>query len=199
MNKINRSLTAPLFFAFLFLLALSSQAQTKYTSGGNAKIVVNGTSNIHDWILQSSKGSCNGTMLLDGSGNLTGIQGLGFTMAVQTLKSEHGSQMDNNAYKAMTADKTPNISFSSESATVTAKGGGAYTISAPGKLQISSGTKQVTLVANAKMNADRSLTIDGAYKLVTTDYNVKPISIMLGAIKTSANVTINYSLVMRPQ
>lgn len=199
MNKINRSIAAP-FFLFLFLLlALSSQAQTKYTSGGNAKIVVNGTSNIHDWILQSSKGSCNGTMLLDGSGNLTGIQGLGFTMAVQTLKSEHGSQMDNNAYKAMTADKTPNISFSSESATVTAKGGGAYTISAPGKLQISSGTKQVTLVANAKMNADRSLTIDGAYKLVTTDYNVKPISIMLGAIKTSANVTINYSLVMRPQ
>jgi hypothetical protein len=199
MNKINRSIPAP-FFLFLFLLmALISQAQTKYTSGGNAKIVVNGTSNIHDWILQSSKGSCNGTMLLDASGNLTGIQGLGFTMAVHTLKSEHGSQMDNNAYKAMTADKTPNISFSSEAATVTAKGGGAYTISAPGKLQISSGTKQVTLVANAKMNADKSLTIDGAYKLVTTDYNVKPISIMLGAIKTSANVTINYSLVMRPQ
>lgn len=199
MNKINRSIPALCSLFLFLLLALSSQAQTKYTSGGNAKIVINGTSNIHDWILQSSKGNCTGTMQVDGAGNLTGIQGLNFTMAVQTLKSEHGSQMDNNAYKAMTADKTPNISFSSESATVTAKGGGTYTISAPGKLQISSGTKQVTLLANAKMNADKSLTIDGAYKLVTTDYNVKPISIMLGAIKTSANVTINYSLVMRPQ
>jgi hypothetical protein len=34
---------------------------------------------------------------------------------------------------------------------------------------------------------------------VTTDYNVKAISIMLGAIKTSANVKIDYTLVMRPQ
>jgi hypothetical protein len=72
-------------------------------------------------------------------------------------------------------------------------------VTAPGKLSISSGTRDVTLVANGKVNADKSLSLDGSYKLVTTDYNVKPISIMLGAIKTEAGVNIKYSFVAKPQ
>lgn len=182
----------------LIALPYGSSAQTKYSSGGAAKIVVKGTSNIHDWILQSPKGTCVGTFTLDAAGNLTELSGLSFTMPVTALKSEHGSQMDNNAYKAMASDKYPNITFSSGSATV-AKSGAGFTISAPGKLQISSGTKDVTLVATAKVNPDKSLSITGSYKIITTDYNVKPISIMLGAIKTSANVSIDYNLVMKPQ
>jgi polyisoprenoid-binding protein YceI len=120
-------------------------------------------------------------------------------MTVANLKSTHGSTMDNNAYKAMASDKYPTIKFNSSSVTVKSNGGGNYSITAPGKLSISSGTKDVTLVATGKMNADKSISINGSYALVTTDYNVKPISIMLGAIKTSANVTINYTLTMKPQ
>jgi hypothetical protein len=118
---------------------------------------------------------------------------------VTTLKSEKGTTMDNNAYKAMVSEKYPAIKFSSASATIQNKGGNTFTVTAPGKLSISSGTKDVTLVANGKVNADKSLTLDGSYKLVTTDYNVKAISIMLGAIKTSANVNIKYSLTAKPQ
>lgn len=184
----------------LFTMALSgiSQAQVKYASNSGVKIIVDGTSNIHDWKMESSKGSCSGSITLDASGNLTAINGLTFSVAIASLKSEHGSQMDNNAYKAMASDKYPNITFSAASATITPKGGGTYTISAPGKLQISSGTQNVTLVANAKVNADKSISFDGIYKLVTTDYNVKPISIMLGAIKTSAKVSVSYVFVMKP-
>jgi polyisoprenoid-binding protein YceI len=182
----------------LIVLPFVLSAQTKYSSGGAAKMVVNGTSNIHDWKLEGAKGTCAGTFTLDAAGNLTALSGLSFTMPVTALKSEHGSQMDNNAYKAIGSDKYPNITFNSGSATV-AKSGAGFTITAPGKLQISSGTKDVTLVATAKVNPDKSLTITGSYKLVTTDYNVKAISIMLGAIKTSANVSIDYNLVMKPQ
>ena len=184
-----------LFIAFPFVL----QAQVKYSNGGNAKTIINGTSNIHDWTMESTKGSCAGTFTIDASGNLTAINGLAFSLAVASLKSEHGSQMDNNAYKAIASDKYPNISFTTGAPTITAKGGGVFSISAPGKLQISSGSQNVTLVATAKVNADKSVAIEGSYKLVTTDYNVKPISIMLGAIKTSPNVTISYAFVMRPQ
>jgi hypothetical protein len=184
----------------LLSMALSglSEAQVKYASNSSVKIIVDGTSNIHDWKMESSKGTCSATFTLDASGNLTAITGLTFSVAIASMKSEHGSQMDNNAYKAMAADKYPNITFSAASATVTPKGGGNYTISAPGRLQISSGVQNVTLVANAKVNADKSISLDGIYKLVTTDYNVKPISIMLGAIKTSANVSVSYVFVMKP-
>jgi hypothetical protein len=187
----------------LLLLSMAmnglSEAQVKYASNSSVKIIIDGTSNIHDWKMESSKGTCAATITLDASGNLTAINGLTFSVAIASLKSEHGSQMDNNAYKAMAADKNPNITFNAASATITSKGGGNYTISAPGKLQISSGAQNVTLVANAKVNADKSISLDGIYKLVTTDYNVKPISIMLGAIKTSANVSVGYVFVMKPQ
>lgn len=180
-------------------LAGISEAQVKYASNPGVKIIIDGTSNIHDWKMESSKGTCSGNFTLDASGHLTAIDGLSFSVAIATLKSEHGSQMDNNAYKAMAADKNPNITFTATSATVTSKGGGSYTISAPGRLQISSGAQNVTLVANAKVNADKSISLDGIYKLVTTDYNVKPISIMLGAIKTSPKVSVSYVFVMKPQ
>jgi hypothetical protein len=187
----------------LLLLSMAlpglSEAQVKYASNSNVKIIVDGTSNIHDWKMESSKGTCAGTFTLDASGNLTAINSLTFSVAIASLKSEHGSQMDNNAYKAMAADKNPNITFNAASATITSKGGGNYTISAPGKLQISSGAQNVTLVANAKVNADKSISLDGIYKLVTTDYNVKAISIMLGAIKTSPKVSVSYVFVMKPQ
>lgn len=176
-----------------------TEAQVKYASNSSVKIIIDGTSNIHDWKMESNKGTCAATFTLDASGNLTAVNGLTFSVAIASLKSEHGSQMDNNAYKAMAADKYPNITFNAASGTITPKGAGNYTISAPGKLEISSGSQNVTLIANAKVNADRTISIDGIYKLTTTDYNVKPISIMLGAIKTSAKVSVSYVFVMKPQ
>jgi hypothetical protein len=170
-----------------------------FSSNGVVKIVVEGTSNIHDWTLTSNTGNCTGSFVMDASGNITGLNNLGFTMAVNTLKSTHGSTMDNNAYKAMVADTYPNIKFNSPSSTVKSNGNGNYTITSPGKLTISSGTRDVTLIAACKVNADKSVSVNGSYKLVTTDYNVKAISIMLGAIKTKAEVTINYNLTMKPQ
>ncbi len=185
--------TMVIAFAPVFL-----QAQP-YTSHGAAKIEVVGTSNIHDWTLTSPYGTCTGVFEMDGAGVITGLTNLGFTMTVTNLKSTHGGTMDNNAYKAMAADKYPNIKFNSSTATVKPNGDGTYLITAPGKLTISSGTKDVTLTAKGKVNPDKTVSISGSYKLVTTDYNVKAISIMLGAIKTKADVTINYTLTMKPQ
>jgi hypothetical protein len=183
----------------VILLLLPGVAFTQVKMGSNStKVVIEGTSNIHDWIMTSTTGSTSGTWTVDAAGVPIALTNLNFIVNVTTLKSEKGSTMDNNAYKAMAAEKYPAIKFSSTSATVQPKGGNAFTITASGKLNISSGIRDVTLVANGKVNPDKSLTIDGNYKLMTTDYNVKAISIMLGAIKTSADVTIKYSFTAKP-
>ena len=139
------------------------------------------------------------TFQQDAAGVVAGMSNLNFSMNVNTLKSNHGSTMDNNAYKAISADKYPTIKFTGTSGTVKSNGANSYTITAPGKLTISSGTKDVTLTATCKVNPDKSLTISGFYILKTTDYNVKAISILLGAIKTSPDVTINYIMSVKPQ
>ena len=200
MRTIQKKLEQIGSLLLVIFLLIPGAAFTQVKMGSNStKVVIEGTSNIHDWIMTSTSGSTSGTWTVDAAGIPLALTNLNFIVNVTTLKSEKGSTMDNNAYKAMAADKYPAIKFTSTSATIQPKGGNAFTVTAPGKLSISSGTRDVTLVASGKVNADKSLSIDGSYKLVTTDYNVKAISIMLGAIKTSADVNIKYSLVAKPQ
>ncbi|HSF45466.1 MAG TPA: YceI family protein [Chitinophagaceae bacterium] len=200
MRTIQKKLELIISLFLIIVLIVPGTAFSQVRMGSEStKVVIEGTSNVHDWKMTSNNGSVTGTWTVDGAGVPTGLTNLNFIVNVTTLKSEKGSTMDNNAYKAMASDKYPSIKFTSSSATIQNKGGNSFTVTAPGKLSISSGTKDVTLVANGKVNADKSLSLDGSYKLVTTDYNVKAISIMLGAIKTSANVTIKYSFTAKPQ
>jgi hypothetical protein len=197
-KQLKRLIGSVLFFLVFSAYAVSTLAQTNYSSNGVAKTTIVGTSNIHDWEMVSEKGNCTMTFQQDAAGVLTGMSNLNFSMLVNTLKSSHGNTMDNNAYKAMAAEKYPTIKFTGATGTVKSTGANTYTITAPGKLTISSVTKDVTLTATCKVNADKSLSISGSYKLKTTDYNVKAISIMLGAIKTSPDVTINYNMSVKP-
>jgi polyisoprenoid-binding protein YceI len=105
--------------------------------------------------------------------------------------------MDNNAYRAMDEANHPTIRFEGGTATLGRAAGGAYGITVDGRLSIRSVTRDVTLSAVAKVNPDRSVTIEGSYPLLTTDYDVKPISIMLGAIRTSEKVTIRYVMTLK--
>lgn len=198
MSVLNH-LSAAMLSVALLSMPRGLSAQPVFTSGGQTRTTIAGTSNIHDWELVSEKGSCSMRLQLDGDGVLTGVGDVQFDMPVNSLKSEHGSQMDNNAYKAMDEPNHPRIRFSGASASVRPASAGAYALTVNGRLTISSVTKDVTLTAVAKVNPDRSVSIEGSYPLVTTDYRVKPISIMLGAIKTSANVTIRYAMTVRPQ
>lgn len=188
-------LVLPVLMSFL-PLSLGDQA---YAANNNVKITVNGTSNIHDWDLISEKGSCTMTVDMDATGTITAFRNLSFSLPVNTLKSKHGDKMDNNAYKAMNASTHPSVTFKSASVSLKNSGANAYNVSAPGKLTINNVTRDVTLTGNCKVNPDKSVNVTGSYKLTTTDYNVKPISIMLGAIKTGAGVTILYNLTAKPQ
>lgn len=193
--KMLSILILPLLMSFLPL----SLADQTYAANNNVKITVNGTSNIHDWDLVSEKGTCTMSVDMDASGAITAFRNLNFTVPVNTLKSKHGDKMDNNAYKAMNASSYPTVTFKSASVSLKNNGTNTYAVSAPGKLTINNVTRDVTLTANCKVNPDKSVNVNGSYKLTTTDYNVKPISIMLGAIKTGAGVTILYNLTAKPQ
>lgn len=197
-SKLKRTAFKVFMLALFHMLCFRVTAQTIYGTQ-TVNTVIEGTSNIHDWELISNKASCTMQLTLDASGKLTGIGNVQYVIQVNTLKSKHGSQMDNNAYKAMNASDHPTIRFNGSAGTVKPSGAGVYMVSLPGKLNISSGTRDVVLTSTLKMNADRSVTLEGIQKLKTTDYNVKAISIMLGAIKTSPDVTVKYNMNVKPQ
>lgn len=179
--------------AFTFSIA---HAQTKYQSVGGVKLVIEGTSNIHDWDMKSDKGYCSSLFDITQTGTLNGVSYINFTVPAESLKSEH-SGMDKNTYKALKTEKYNSISFTASSVNVKAVGATGYLLTAKGRLTISGVTKEVVLTASGTMNADKSISYTGAYKLKMTDYNVEPPSIMLGAIKTGEFVTVKFDLLLR--
>lgn len=173
-----------------------SHAQTKYQSVGGVKLVIEGTSNIHDWDMKSDKGVCSSLFDITKTGTLNGVSYINFTVPAESLKSEHKG-MDKNTYKALNTGKYNSISFTASAVTVKPNGAAGYVLTARGRLTISGVTKDVVLTANGTMNADKSISYTGSYKLKMTDYNVEPPSIMMGAIKTGDLVNVKFDLLLR--
>ncbi|MBO9202857.1 MULTISPECIES: YceI family protein [Niastella] len=187
-----------LFLLSLFLAFTSSiaHAQTKYQSVGGVKLTIEGTSNIHDWDMKSDKGYCSSLFDITQSGTLNGVSYINFTVPAESLKSEHKG-MDKNTYKALNTEKYNSISFTASSVSVKQNGAAGYLLTARGRLTISGVTKDVVLTANGTMNADKSISYTGSYKIKMTDYNVEPPSLMMGAIKTGELVTVKFDLLLR--
>jgi YceI-like domain len=184
--------------ALLGCLAFSASAtgQTKYQSAGGVKLVIEGTSNLHDWDITSDKGTCSAVFEINNSGIPTGISALNFSVPAESLKSEHKA-MDKNTYKALGTDKYNSISFVAASASIRPAGGANYLLVAKGKLTISGVAKDVVLTATGVMNPDKSITYSGTYQLKMTDFKVDPPTAMFGTIKTGNSITVKFNLVLK--
>ena len=185
------------WFGVMFLIAgLSStglMAQTVYQTQV-MDIRLQGTSNLHDWEMKAVKGKSEASFTVNANNIITSLSKLSFTLPVKNLKSKH-AQMDKNTYKALSADKNPNISFVFSSATVTPTGNNNYKLNCIGKLTIAGVTKQTELAATGKFNpTDKTFTVSGSEKMKMTDYKVAPPKAMLGTITTGNDITIVYNL-----
>lgn len=177
------------------LVPTDSIGQIKYHSNGPVKLIIEGTSNIHDWDMKSEKGVVSAEFLFTPTGYIGGVSALQFTVPAESMKSDREA-LDKNTYKALKTDKFNTIGFVASSAVIKPNGTG-FTLIARGKLTISGVTRDVELTANGIMNSDKSITYSGTYKLKMTDYKVTPPNIMFGAIKTGDAVTIKFDLVMK--
>ncbi len=149
-------------------------------SSKTVKTVVSGTSTMHDWKMTSTAGTFSGVVAGNAITNIT------YNMGSKTLKSGKGA-MDNNAYKALQADKYPNISFSANSVNL---GKGTLT----GKLTVTNVSKTVTFPVTVAKTAT-GYTITGTESLKLTDYGVTPPSFMMNTVKTGNEVKIVVNVV----
>lgn len=185
------------FLRTLFLLGVSvilttgASSQTRYQSQ-SVDLVVNGTSNIHDWHINSKQGQSEAIVVLTND-KITSLQKLTFSSPAKSLKSD-SKQMDKNTYKALKVEANPNINFELVSANLTVVDGSTYSVKGIGKLTIAGVTKQTDVNGTCKVNADKSLTITGTKKFKMTDYKVDPPTALFGTIKTGDDIVINYNL-----
>lgn len=192
MNNI-KILIALLVSTVIFTSQLNGQV--KYTAKGKSEFMLTGTSTMHDWEMTSSSATCDAVFTTDATGKLTGLTNMSFKTPAKMLKSGKGA-MDKNAYKALKADSNPDISAVLTSATIKTIDSKNYTITSQVKLNIAGKSVNTTLVSNAKINADNTISISGEKKIAMTDYDMKPPSFMLGSVKTGNNVVLKYNITL---
>ena len=173
------------------ITSMQLNAQTTFALASASEFNVSGTSTIHDWKMTSATASGEATITVIGN-KLTGIETLKVSMVVRTLKSGKG-QMDNNAYKALKADKYPVITLELiEVLTI------SYNkIKASGKLTIAGTTKLVTVETEYNLSGN-SITISGLVPITFTQFNIEPPTAVFGTIKTGDDLQLSFNLTFRP-
>jgi len=185
-----------LFFFPSVLFINNVSAQVKYHAKDDLNLLVSGTSTLHDWDMKEAKGEVNAVFAFDAKGQITGLTSLSFSAPSEGLKSEH-SGMDKNAYKALKTTANPNFTFVLTNATVTPIDASSVTVKAAGKLTVAGFTKDVVLVTVCKINADKSISVNGTQKISMSDYKIEPPTFMFGAVKTGNDITLKFSLTIR--
>lgn len=193
-NRIT-SLKTVLALLLFQIIAITSFAQVKYTLN-SANILISGTSTMHDWTMKSSNGTFEAVFTFAANGRISNISNLHFVTQVSELKSEK-TAMDKNAYKALKKDKYATISFTAASLSAVTADGVNYAVKGIGKLTIAGVTHDIEILTTLKLNADKSITVNGYQKIKMKDYGVEPPSFMFGAVKTGNDITIKIDLSLK--
>lgn len=181
------------FSGILVLIVMSigaistAQAQATYKTASGSSIKVNGSSNIHDWVMEAKAITAEAVLEVEGT-QVTDINSLNLSLIVKNLKGKE-DLLNSRAYKAMKEDAHKNISFKMTSGSVSQN-----VIKVNGNLTIAGVTKPVALQAKATVNADGTITCVGSRKLKMSEHGIAPPSFMLGALKVVDDITIDFNL-----
>ena len=131
---------------------------------------------------------------MNDKGHPENIESLTFRMKKTSLKSNQ-SGLDRRAYDALKANKHPEIIFKMNGNSTIQENGDNYKLSLNGDLVVAGISRQVNITATCLNGDDKKLVCSGTEKLKMSDFQIDPPVMMLGALKTADEITINYSIV----
>lgn len=162
----------------------------KVNLAATSSIRVEGTSNVHAWHLATSTFTSDIELAAPVSAG-SKVEAVTLSIPVTSLKSGKGG-LDKNTYKALNADQYPTINFRLTSYASEAKDG-VFAAKVGGMLTVSGVEKAVTLDATLS-GEPGALQAVGSTKFRMTDFGIKPVTALMGTIRTGDEVTIKFEL-----
>ena len=176
---------------FLLVVFPNVQAQEAKVVLSESKVVVFGTSNVHDWTVEAK--AMNGTANYTVESNvLKAIPKLNFSVEVEQLKSGKKG-MDENTYKALKSKSFKTIDYALVKVNSITASGTNYTIETSGDLTIAGVTKRVNIIFTAAISGKKMI-LTGKHKIDMTSFNVEPPKALMGTIKTGKDVTVDFKV-----
>jgi polyisoprenoid-binding protein YceI len=182
---------------FLSAIMLAASAATAGAQAVSMKldpassVRIEGSSNVHDWHAVSTQLTANITVAAPVAAGAK-VESVTLTLPVTSLKSGKGG-LDKNMYKAMNAERNPTITFVMKTYDAVAKDSGfAATIS--GMLTVNGVEKPITALATMTADARGVMKAVGTTTFRMTDFGIKPVTALLGTIRTADLVTIRFEL-----
>ena len=172
------------------LLSFGVDAQSYKLNNEASSLLIDGTSNIHDWTIEAENTGGNLTAEFNAD-KLEDIGKLEFTVMAESLMSGK-SGMDKNTYKALNTDKHKEITYKLKDVKDIEKvSGDTYKVKSTGTLEIAGTKKDIKLDFNLKSGSNL-IVLNGEYKLNMTNFGVEAPTAMFGTIKTGEDVVIKF-------
>ncbi len=173
-------------------LQLFGESTVHMTILPTSRLTLKGTSTLHSYECHTT--AIHGEIEMDAQ--LKSFVAAEVTIPVNSIHSESTS-MDGNMYDALKAKEWPEIKFtllSYDTASQVRAGGTDSAVSFSGKLLIAGKERSVDLQVSVSRAQDGTIKIDGAKRLLMTDYGIAPPTFMLGVLKTGNEVTVEFHL-----
>ncbi|MFY0654344.1 MAG: YceI family protein [Cyclobacteriaceae bacterium] len=185
--------------SFVTLVILFSNCSIGYSQNSfelsfQSRLILEGTSTIHDWEMISTNASGSAIITLENE-QITDISKLIINMPVETLKSGKLA-MDKNAYKALNSNKYPSITFELiEVVSITDR-----LIKSKGMLAIAGNKKAVSVEVKYNITTD-TIQFTGAIPISFTQFEIDPPKALFGTIKTGDDLEISFetSFISKPK
>jgi polyisoprenoid-binding protein YceI len=176
---------------FVFTLCAANTIENKYILATGYTVTISGTSNFHDW--DEKVGTVTGNAVINWNGDKSfDLTAMNIKMDVHSIKSNEGSAMNNNTYKALKADANPEIIFVLNTPISVTPNSSINTFSAKGKLTIAGVTKPVQMQVKLSMQGKDELIFEGSQTIKMTDYGVNPPTALFGTLKTGNDIVISF-------
>lgn len=170
----------------LSMIAGQSIAQQVFKPSADSKVIVEGTSSLHDWTSEAT--AIKGNAIIDlKDGKLENLKDVSVSIPVKNIKSGK-SGMDKNTYTALKEKEHPEIKFAMDSY----KNGKPGELSVKGKLTIAGSTKQIEMPVKYKVLSPSKISFEGSTSFKMSDFGIDPPTAMMGTIKTGDDVTISF-------
>ena len=164
-------------------------AQGIYKVDPSSKMVIEGTSTLHDWTSTITQVQGQARINFDNN-KIEGLGSLNMIIPVESIQSDH-SLMNSKTYEALKKDQFPVIKFDLQKIEKLDAG----KVDAAGQLTIAGVTQDVNLEVSYKQLPGNKVMFSGEKSIKMSDFRITPPTAFMGSIKTGDTIMVKFETV----